>query len=141
MKLMVALLTAATLMVTPLLASSSVAAQEAVTVEARPTAQVIAAGQVLQVRVEVTCEPTLQVLEAHVSVQQGATFGQAGLGSVVCDGQAHTHKIRVSALDGHFSRGEAYVSAFVLLVDPSTGMTVQGQDARTVSGVGKPRCE
>ena len=80
-------------------------------------------------------------MKAHVSVRQGANFAQAGLGSVVCDGQAHTNKVRVSAHDGHFSRGEAYVSAFVLLVDPSTGTTVQGQDARTVCVVGRPRCE
>ena len=45
MKVMVALLTAATIMVTALLAPGAVAAQEAVTVEARPIAQVIAGGR------------------------------------------------------------------------------------------------
>jgi hypothetical protein len=76
------------------------------------------------------------VLEAQVFAQQGATSNFAGIGSVVCDGKPHVHKVRVDALDGQFSRGEVHVSAFVLLLDPVTGTTVQGQDARTVSVVG-----
>ena len=110
---------------------------EAVSVQVAPTAKAIAGGQTLLVTVTVTCEPGLQVLEAHVFAQQGATSNFAGIGSVVCDGKPHVHKVRVNALDGQqFSRGEAHVSAFVLLLDPVTGMTVQGQEARTVSVVG-----
>jgi hypothetical protein len=109
---------------------------EAVSVQLGPTAQAIAGGQALLVTVEVACEPGFEVLEAHVFAQQGATSNFAGIGSVVCDGNSHVHKVRVSALDGHFSSGEANVSAFVLLLDPATGTTVQGQDARTVRVVG-----
>jgi hypothetical protein len=140
MKRMVALLTMATLIATFMLAAGTVSAQEeAVTLEVGPSARVIGGGQALLVTIEVTCEPNLQVLEANVFVQQGATSVLAGIGSVECDGTPHTHKVKVSALDGQFSRGEANVSAFVLLLDASTGMTVQGQDARTVSVVGGPR--
>ena len=112
---------------------------EAVSVQVGPTAQVVAGGQALLVTVEVTCEPGLEVLEAHVSAQQGTTFGQAGIGSVVCDGRPRKYKVRINALDGRFSSGEAYVSAFVLLLDPQTGITKQGQDAGIVSVVGRPQ--
>jgi hypothetical protein len=59
---------------------------EVVSVQVGPTAQVVAGGQALLVTVEVSCEPGLEMLEAHVSAQLGITFGQAGIGSVVCDG-------------------------------------------------------
>jgi hypothetical protein len=108
----------------------------AVSVQVGPTAQAIAGGQTLLVTVTVACEPGFEVLEAQVFAQQGATSNFAGIGSVVCDGKPHVHKVRVDALDGQFSRGEVHVSAFVLLLDPVTGTTVQGQDARTVSVVG-----
>ena len=122
-----------------IVAAGAASAQEtgAVSVQVAPTAKAIAGGQTLLVTVEVACEPGLEVLEANVFAQQGATSNFAGIGSVVCDGNPHVHKVRVNALDGQFSRGEAHVSAFVLLlVDPVTGTTVQGQDARTVSVVG-----
>ena len=110
---------------------------EAVSVQVGPTTQAIAGGQTLLVTVEVACEPRFEVLEAHVSAQQeGATSNFTGIGSVVCDGKPHVHKVRVNALDGQFSRGTATVSAFVLLLDPATQTTVQGQDSRTVSVVG-----
>jgi hypothetical protein len=84
--------------------------------------------------VTVACEPGWQVLEANVSAIQGATTSTlAGIGGVVCDGKPHVHTVRVNALDGQFSRGKASVSAFVLLLDPATQTTVQGQDARTVT--------
>jgi hypothetical protein len=109
---------------------------EAVSVQVGPTAQVIAGGQALLVTVEVSCEPGLEMLEAHVSAQLGITFGQAGIGSVICDGRPRKYKVRINAPDERFSSGEAYVSAFVLLLDPQTGTTKQGQDAGIVSVVG-----
>ena len=110
---------------------------QAVSVQVDPIARAIAGGQTLLVTVEVTCEPGFEVLEAHVSAQQeGATSTFAGISGVVCDGKPHVHKVRVHALDGQFSRGTASVSAFLLLLDPATQTTVQGQDARMVSVVG-----
>jgi len=107
-----------------------------VSVQVDPTAQAIAGGRTLLVTVEVACEPGWQVLEANVSATQEATSSLAGIGGVVCDGKPHVHKVRVNALDGQFSRGTAFVSAFVLLLDPATQTTMQGQEARTVSVVG-----
>jgi hypothetical protein len=104
---------------------------EAVSVQVGPTAQLD--GGDLLVTVEVACEPGWQVLEANVSATQGATSSLAGIGGVVCDGNPHVHTVRVNALDGQFSRGKASVSAFVLLLDPATQTTVQGQDARKVT--------
>jgi hypothetical protein len=122
-----------------ILAAGGASAQEpeAVSVQVGPTAQAIAGGEALLVTVEVACEPGFEVLEAHVSAQQGATTSNfAGISSVVCDGKPRVHKVRVNALDGLFGSGEASVSAFVLLLDPATGRTVQGQHARTVRVVG-----
>jgi hypothetical protein len=138
MKGIVTLLSVAALMAFTLLtAAAAIAQQETVTVEVRPTAQLIQGGQTLLVTVEVACEPGLQVLEAHVDVTQDSTFAQASIGSVVCDAKPHVHKVRVNPLDGQqFSREEARVSAFVLLLDPATGTTVQGQDTLIVRVVG-----
>jgi hypothetical protein len=138
MKRIVLMVTVALVMAV-IVAAGAASAQEpgAVSVQVGPTAQAIAGGRALLVTVTVACEPGFEVLEAQVFAQQGATSNFAGIGSVVCDGKPHVHKVRVDALDGQFSRGEVHVSAFVLLLlDPVTGTTVQGQDARTVSVVG-----
>ncbi len=137
MKRIILMVTVAVMMAMTLSAGAATA-QEAVSVQVSPTAQAIAGGQALLVTVEVACEPGFEVLEAHVLAQQGATSNFAGIGSVVCDGKPHVHKVRVNALNGQFSSGEASVSAFVLVRDPATGTTVQGQDARTTSVVGGP---
>jgi hypothetical protein len=77
-----------------------------------------------------------EYLVVNVSATQGATSSMAGIGGV-CDGNPHVHKVRVNALDGQFSRGTAFVSAFVLVcLDAECLQTAQGQDARTVSVVG-----
>jgi hypothetical protein len=120
-----------------ILGGGAASAQEPVSVQVDPTAQAIGGGQTLLVRVEVACEPGLQVLEANVSATQGATSSMAGIGGVVCDGNPHVYKVRVNALDGQFSRGTASVSAFVLVcLDPACLQTAQGQNTRTVSVVG-----
>jgi len=128
------------LVIALILAAGGASAQEpeAVSVQVGPTAQAIAGGYALLVTVEVACEPGFEVLEAHVSAQQGATTSNfAGIGSVVCDGKPRMHKVRVNASeDGQFGSREASVSAFVLLLDPAMETTVQGQDARTVRVLG-----
>jgi hypothetical protein len=138
-KRFMSLVTVAALMVAMLLPTAAANARlqaDPVVVEVGPTAKVLEDGQAVRVMVKVACEPGWQVLEANVSATQGATSSLAGIGGVVCDGKPHVHKVRVEALDGQFSRGTASVSAFVLLLDPATQTTVQGQDARTVSVVG-----
>jgi hypothetical protein len=138
MKRIVLMVTLAVMMAL-ILSAGAATAQQTVSVQVGSTAKAIAGGQALLVTVNVACEPGLEVLEAHVSAQQGSTSGTAGIGSVVCDGQSHTYKVKINALDGQFSSGEAYVSAFVLVIDPQTQMTQQGQESRTVSVVGRPR--
>jgi hypothetical protein len=138
-KRFMSLVTVAALMVAMLLPTAAANARQqadTVVVDVGPTAQLLEDGQAVRVKVKVACEPGWQVLEANVSATQGATSSLAGIGGVVCDGKPHVHKVRVNALDGQFSRGTASVSAFVLLLDPATQTTVQGQDARTVSVVG-----
>jgi hypothetical protein len=138
-KRLMSLVTVAALMVAMLLPTGAANARQqadSVVVDVGPTAKLLEDGQAVRVKVKVACEPGWQVLEANVSATQGATSSLAGIGGVVCDGKPHVHKVRVNALDGQFSRGTASVSAFVLLLDPATQTTVQGQDARTVSVVG-----
>jgi hypothetical protein len=138
-KRLMSLVTVAALMVamlSPTAAANARQQADSVVVDVGPTAKLLDDGQAVRVKVKVACEPGWQVLEANVSATQGATSSLAGIGGVVCDGKPHVHKVRVNALDGQFSRGTASVSAFVLLLDPATQTTVQGQDARTVSVVG-----
>jgi hypothetical protein len=110
--------------------------EEIVRVEVGPTAKLIADGQAVRVKVKVACEPVGDVLEASVEVFQADAYGQGFFGFVMCDGRTHVHKIKVEALDSTFHRGEAFVSAFVLLEDPETGETAQGGDLRLVRVVG-----
>jgi hypothetical protein len=145
MKRFVALLTVATLMVALVLPAGAASAQEeeAVTVEVGPTAKLIEDGQAVQVKVKVSCEPPAEVLEASVFAQQDeqTVWGEAGIASVVCDGNSQVRFVKVNALEGQFHRGEVYVSAFVLVcLDPNCADTAGGGDIRTtVKVVGGPR--
>ncbi|MDQ3935764.1 MAG: DUF6299 family protein [Actinomycetota bacterium] len=92
------------------------------------------AGSVI-VQVAYRCDPGLQPLEAHITVSQDEQriSGQAGLGSIVCDGATHVNTVRVTPFEGRFHRGEAFASAFLLLQDPSTGGTVSVSHAETIA--------
>jgi hypothetical protein len=145
MKRLIALLTVATLMVALLPPAGVAGAQEeeTVTVEVGPTAKLIEDGQAVQVKVKVSCEPPAEVLEAAVFAQQDeqTVWGEAGIASVVCDGETQVRFVEVNALEGQFHRGEVYVSAFVLVcLDPNCEDTAAGGDTRsTVKVVGGPR--
>jgi hypothetical protein len=70
-------------------------------------------------------------------VQQEDAYGEGFLHSVECDGRTHVHMEEVQALDGPFHRGEAFVSAFVLVcLDEECAETAQGQETRLVRVVG-----
>ena len=115
--------------------------EEVVTVEVGPTAKLIDDGQAVQVRVKVTCEAPAQVLEAAVFAQQDeqTISGEAGITSVVCDGNSQVRFVEVNAQEGTFHRGEAFVSAFALVcLDPDCVETADGGDTRIVKVVGKP---
>jgi hypothetical protein len=142
MRRFTSLVTVAALMVAmllPLGAASARQQPDTVVVKVGPTAKVLDDGQALRVKVQVKCEPPAEVLEALVTVHQdeGAAFGEAGITSVVCDGKKRTHTVAVEALESTFGRGEAFVSAFVLVcLDAKCAETAQGQDSRVVRVVG-----
>ncbi len=126
------------------LPGSVATAQETDTVRIKvdPIAKVLGDGQAVRVKVKVACEPPAVVLEASVFAQQDeqTVWGEAGIASVVCDGNSHVRFVEVNALEGQFHRGEAHVSAFVLVcLDPDCGETADGGDTRTVKVVGGRR--
>jgi hypothetical protein len=116
-----------------LIPAGSVAAPPDVTVSIRPHALLLEGGAAVSVSVKVSCPAGREVLEAFVSVGQNddAVTGTAGL-PVVCDGSPSVYTARVEALEGSYQPGKARASAFVLVLDQSTGTTEQGQDGRTV---------
>jgi hypothetical protein len=87
------------------------------------------------VRLTVICDPGREVLEGHLRVSQDdqRISGTAPINRIPCDDRAHTVKVRVTPLEGAFHEGEAFASAFILRLDPATGETEQGQDARTIA--------
>jgi hypothetical protein len=122
--------------------AASAQENDTVRVETGPTAKLLDDGQALRVKVKVACEPPAEVLEAAVFAQQDeqTVWGEAGIASVVCDGNSHVRFVEVNALEGQFHRGEAHVSAFVLVcLDPDCGETADGGDTRTVKVVGGRR--
>ncbi len=142
MRRFISLVTAAVLMVVMLLPAGVTSAQQqfgTIVAEVGPTAKLLDDGQAVQVNVTVQCEPPVEVREALVTMRQDAeaAFGEAELPSVVCDGKKRTHRVAVEALDSTFGRGEAFVSAFVLVCqDAECAETAQGQDSRVVRVVG-----
>jgi hypothetical protein len=142
MRHFISLVMVAALMVAMLLPVSTTSARQqadTVLVKLGPTAQLVDNGQAVWVKVTVKCEPPAEVLEALVTVHQdeGAASGEAGITSVVCDGKKRTQRVRVETLDSTFHRGEAFVSAFVLVcLDVECTETAQGQDSRVIRIVG-----
>ena len=109
-------------------ATNTLAARDHVTVKVGKRAQLIEGGQAVLVKMRAACEPGLEVLEAHVTVED-----QFGFFSLPCDGRPQKFEVRVEHLDGAFEPGEAFASAFVLVEDPETGDTVQAQDSRQIT--------
>jgi hypothetical protein len=141
MKRIMLVLSLVALMVAVLLPVGAAATQEeeVVTGEVGPTAKLIDDGQAVQVKVKVTCEAPAQVLEAAVFAQQDeqTVSGEAGIASVVCDGKSQVRFVEVNDLEGTFHRGEAFVSAFVLVcLDPDCAETADGGDTGMVKVVG-----
>jgi hypothetical protein len=80
------------------------------------------------------------VLEAHLRISQDeqAVSGEAPIFGIKCDGRTRTRVLRVTPLEGQFRAGEAFASAFILVIDPETGETQQAQDAKTILVRGRP---
>jgi hypothetical protein len=140
MRRLIMLVTVAALSATMLLPLGAASAQQAdtVVVEVGPTAKLLDDGQFVRVKVKVSCVPSVDhVLESLLFVQQEDAYGEGFLHSVECDGRTHVHMEEVQALDGPFHRGEAFVSAFVLVcLDEECAETAQGQETRLVRVVG-----
>lgn len=100
------------------------------TLQLRPRARLLADGSV-RIRVEAGCPSGLEVLEALVTVSQDAAFGQAAV-PVQCTGKTSKSHVIVTALDGSFEPGPVVVSGFLLVVNPATGLTEQGQDTEAI---------
>lgn len=112
-----------------------VMALTAPSIEVAPTAKLVGGGGSVLAKVTVVCDEGRQVLEAHLRISQDdqSISGESGLGALRCDGRPHKYNVRVTPLAGAFHAGEATASAFVLLLDPTTGTTQQAQDFRTIT--------
>ena len=110
-------------------------AQAAVSVSVLPQAKLVDDGQAVLARVEVSCDPGREVLEAHLTVSQDAQTitGTGGIPGVVCDGRSRRYRVQVRAQDSVYHRGQADASAFVLVHDPSTGGTESAGDSASIS--------
>lgn len=121
--------------VASLLAIGAATAQAAVSVSIDPSGKRVKGGRALNVPVTVTCDPGLETLEGHLTVSQDdqTITGTGSLGVLQCDGMPHAVLVRVHAQEGRYHRGEAFASAFALLIDPGTGETQPGQATRTIT--------
>jgi len=93
------------------------------------------AGRSVDLTVTVGCQPGHSVvLEAFIYVTQpGFTSQFAGI-PVRCGGQPRTHLVRVAAFpESPFHRGEAFASAYVLLLDRKSGQTESGNASRPIT--------
>lgn len=71
----------------------------------------------VQASVTVTCTSGSEVLEAFAYVVQRDHNSQFGFFNPICDGSPHTFLVAIQAAEGQtFRRGQARVSAYVLLV-------------------------
>jgi hypothetical protein len=110
----------------------ALAQTDAVEVSVKPSAELVGGGEAVTVEVRVRCDPGLEVLEANLSVSQGDASGFTGFGGITCNGRRQTRFVTVSTFGALFAKGQAFASAFVLVIDPDTQETQQGQDSRSL---------
>jgi hypothetical protein len=83
------------------------------------------------VSVRCTLGPGDQLLEGLVSVSQEQAFGSSSL-NPTCDGKRDRIDVQLPTMGQLFEPGAASASAFLLFLDPESGMTVSAQDSRTI---------
>lgn len=91
-------------------------------------ATLVEGGQAVEVTLKVKCPAGSEVLEAFAYVVQDGNQSEFGFIPVTCDGAMHKYVARARGLDVTFHRGEARVSAYVLLESgesTSPGRTVR----------------
>ena len=109
-------------------------AQAAVTAEIAPKGKLLGAGESVQGVVTFSCSAGLQVVDATLAYQQGATDGVTHIEGVVCDGRPHKYRVTVTARagSGTFSAGEAFAFAVLHAQDPQTGASEHIEVGATV---------
>jgi hypothetical protein len=127
------LLTAVSLIAAIALVPPAQGASRPVSVKLKRQATLVDQGQAVVVDVQAACDAGLEVLEAFASVSQEGVASDFGFFTPVCDGKKHRFQVRVLAFEGSaFRTGDAFASAFVLVLDPGTGETAQAQDSRRI---------
>ncbi len=95
--------------------------------------KIVDGGTAVVVRVAGICSSGADVLEAFVTVSQEGASSNMGFFPLTCDGAPHGYTARITAFDGTFSPGEAFASAYGLIIDPDTGQTDDGGHSRTIT--------
>ena len=130
-----ALFSISILAVTGVLAETSAAfARAPASVSIKPTGKIVGSGEAAIVRLRSSCEPPFEVLEANLSLNQGSFIsGFTGTSGFPCDGKVHKERVTIAADEGtSFQEGEAFASAFLLVINPATDETQQDQATRTI---------
>ena len=95
--------------------------------------KIVDGGSAVLVRVAGICSSGTEVLEAFVTVSQEGVSSDMGSFPLICDGAPHAFTARITALDSTFSPGDAFASAYALIIDPDTGQTDDGAHSRTIT--------
>lgn len=113
--------------------SGTVRATAALTVTIRDMAHLVDGGESVRLMVDVTCEHGLNVLEAFVYMSQDGYTSRFAPLSLRCRAATSVPDVVMVSRgfdSPFFHRGEAWASAYVLLLDPATGTTQSGGDGR-----------
>lgn len=110
------------------------AAAATASIDIRETGVALGGGETALVFVEVECatEPGEELLEGHVTVSQDDAAGMAGL-NPICNGRSRVYPIRVNTFGGAFESGDAFVSAFLIFINPATQETTSFGDSTVVT--------
>jgi hypothetical protein len=128
-----ALALALTLFLAPALAHQEAFAGDVIFVRVWGNGRVVEDGAAALIRLTVRCAPVGEVLEAFLYLTQDDNESLWASFPVTCDNQPHRQRVRVLANDETlFHPGTAYASAYILLYDPKSGQTWDGQDSRTI---------
>ena len=115
-----------------LVSSARAAPATDVDVKLVPAFRLLDGGESIVGRARITCPAGTNVLEALAFGSQGtdpgALYAEGFVAGGTCDGRPSWWTVRVFALDGTWQLGEAFVSAFVLVIDDSEE-TMDGGDS------------
>ena len=122
------------LSVTAVLTSPALALEN-LSVDIGKNAKLVDGGQAVELKVKTVCViEGAEVLEAFVYVTQNGNESQFAPIAVSCSGVPRPQKstVRVPALDFVFQEGDANSSAYVLVIDPSTGVDYSAGSSESI---------